>query len=240
MDAVNRNLHPSCLLMTRPIIKCHFWTLTCSLLWLSTKGQKVILTFCKNLIPQMRCYLLRLIFVCVGGLAAVEVTSPQSFHEIVTCWCWHSLWGGKKNLAQHRLSVSQSADGWLSACFPSYREVCPPNCLKGTVACWKAVNPILKAMGCHLTSAITRFNHKLLNHLKNIRIFFFFLLQKQTKPVKRLIATLMIAYLAFLFFDYLLFWAEQFLPKINVWRELQSEIICIFTQIEISFHRCRI
>lgn len=111
---------------------------------------------------------------------------------------------------------ANTPDSWSSACFPSLREVCPPNCLEGSVASQEAVNPILKAMGYHLTSAITRFNHKLLSHLKNIRIIIFSLLEKQTNPVNTLICCWMgNRFYGFFLFEYLFFWAEQlhFSPK---------------------------
>lgn len=65
--------------------------------------------------------------------------------------------------------------GWCLCGFPSFKKVCSPNCLKDSLACCKAANPIWKQWiikQCS-TSAITRFNHKLLIHLKNIRISFF-------------------------------------------------------------------
>lgn len=51
---------------------------------------------------------------------------------------------------------SSSLPWWL--CSSSLREVCP-NCLQSTAACCKGDNPVSEAVGCHLTSAITRFNH---------------------------------------------------------------------------------
>lgn len=139
-------------------------------------------------------------------------TPPLVFQVIVTCLCSAK----KKKNQTHQLYVSQYPRQLVVACFPSLREVCPPNCLEGSVASWEAVNPILKATGCHLTSAITRFNHKLLSHLKNIRIIIFSLLEKQTNPVNTLICCWMgNRFYCFFLFEYLFFWVEQlhFSPK---------------------------
>lgn len=155
-------------------------------------------------------------------------------------WMWHAgadtaFTKRKNNPASALRRVA------LRACFSSFREVCPLNCLEGSVACCEALTPILKATGCHLTSAITRLisytaqPSEKYHDIKNASSS-----KKQTNPVNTLICCLTGARCyGLVWILVVLNWHAAFIPKFNVWRELQSEIIRILTHGEIRFYRCR-